>query len=546
VEAHTPDVSRLTNPVLRIVRVLAVQATGAGYSEDLVAVQAQPMPVSGRPAPCPSHPDGHGQVQADNATAEAVVRREAVLRRHRERFTAPPVTPGFRAVREVAEAVSVGLVLDGPAGSEHGWPVAWGDCVAVSYSGTAGREPVFRAAEGMATIRHVVIPVLVGRDLTGFRALATELDALTETVEVVRPLPAPPRPAAGEGLSRRALLTAPARALASSQAAREGHPATERVVVERALHPAIRYGVSQALLQAAALDRGLTMAEVIAQEWGLPLPDAPVPLHAQSGSERETNADKMIVRRLVSLPHALVDDIPSQLGSDGSELARYIRWLRDRIRDLGGADYFPTIHLDLHGALGAICDNQPGKMLGHLYGWQSAAQPYPLRIECPMLLDSRHAQIEAMRTLRDYVRSRKLNVHLVADEWANTLEDIRAFVQAQAADVIHIKMPDLGSIHNSVEAVLACKAGGIDAFLGGSYAETDLSARVSVHVALAARADLLMAKPGMGVDEAVSLTQNEMGRVLAEIRNSAKEAACPARRHTAEAVLRRVLRREPL
>ena len=27
-----------------------------------------------------------------------------------------------------------------------------------------------------------------------------------------------------------------------------------------------------------------------------------------------------------------------------------------------------------------------------------------------------------------------------------------------------------------------------------------------------------MAKPGMGVDEAVSLTQNEMGRALAEIR----------------------------
>ena len=55
------------------------------------------------------------------------------------------------------------------------------------------------------------------------------------------------------------------------------------------------------------------------------------------------------------------------------------------------------------------------------------------------------------------------------------------------------------------------------AFLGGSYAETDLSARASVHVALATRPDLIMAKPGMGVDEAISLVENEMARTLASI-----------------------------
>ena len=30
---------------------------------------------------------------------------------------------------------------------------------------------------------------------------------------------------------------------------------------------------------------------------------------------------------------------------------------------------------------------------------------------------------------------------LVADEWANTLEDTQAFVEAPAADMIQIKMP---------------------------------------------------------------------------------------------------------
>jgi methylaspartate ammonia-lyase len=110
-----------------------------------------------------------------------------------------------------------------------------------------------------------------------------------------------------------------------------------------------------------------------------------------------------------------------------------------------------------------------------------------------------------------------MTVQIVADEWANTLDDIRAFVEAQAADMIQIKMPDLGGVHNSVEAVLACKAGGVGAFLGGSCAETDLSARVTVHVALATQPSLMMAKPGMGVDEAMSLVQNEMTRTLAWI-----------------------------
>ena len=44
---------------------------------------------------------------------------------------------------------------------------------------------------------------------------------------------------------------------------------------------------------------------------------------------------------------------------------------------------------------------------------------------------------------------------------------------------------------------------GVGVLLGGSYAETDVSARAAVHVALATRPDLLMAKPGLGVDEAL-------------------------------------------
>ena len=448
----------------KITQILAVPTLGAYYYDDLAALQAKPMPIS-------------------------------------RRYTAKPVTPGFRRVREPAEAVSVGLVLD--TGQ-----VAWGDCIAVEFSGKAGRDPVFRSQAGITTIQGQVAPLLEGKKLTGFRALAAEVDNLTETVEVERPLP---KREPGQKLSRRELFTAPARLLQSDE------PETERITVERNLHTAIRYGISQALLKAVALSRATTMTEVICDEWDLPLPETAIPIHAQCGADRFDGADKMIVKGVASLPHALVDNIPEHIGEDAVVLIRYARWLKARIVELGAHDYQPTIHLDVHGALGKIYDNQLGKVLGSLYALEQAVQPYPLRIECPVLMDSRSEQIETMKTLREYIRLRKMNVQIVADEWANNLDDIRAFVDAQAADLIQVKMPDLGGLHNTVEAVLACQEGGVNAFLGGSCAETDISARISAHVALATRPAIVMAKPGMGVDEGIAIVNNEIQRTLAQL-----------------------------
>jgi methylaspartate ammonia-lyase len=349
--------------------------------------------------------------------------------------------------------------------------------------------------------------------------LAAEVDGWTERVTINRPLRSPEPEdeddAEATRLSRRDLFTAPARWL---QAAQADQPQTEQVTIERRLHTAVRYGVSQALLKAVALAHGMTVTGLLCQEYGLPLPAEPVPIHAQCGADRYAGADKMIARRVASLPHSLVDNIPEQLGEDGQILLEYARWLRGRIPQLAGDDYRPTLHLDVHGALGHIYDNNLGKMLGFLVRLETAAGPYALRVESPLILDSRQAQIEAMAKLREYIRWRKQSVQLVADEWANTLEDIQAFIAAGAADMIQIKMPDLGGVHNSVEAVLACQRAGVGAFLGGSCAETDLSARVAAHVALATRPDLVMAKPGMGVDEGVALMHNEMARALAAIR----------------------------
>jgi methylaspartate ammonia-lyase len=453
----------------RIVKVLAIPATGAGYVEDLAVLRANFVPLP-------------------------------------QRFTAAPITPGFRAVREVAEAVSVGLVLD-PG------QVAWGDCVGGATPDQSGQAPVFRAAQGLEAIRRLVVPALEGRELTSFRELAATIDTLRQAAETSLP-PAEPEV---QDPSLRAFLTALPRAIQATRQPTSQSPISQ--FPNSQLHPAIRYGVSQALLQAVALARGVTMAEVIAGEWQLPRPEAPIPIHARSSHERYYDAERMIVRRVASLPHAEVDNVRDEVGEQGNELVRYARWLKQRIESLGGEGYWPTIHLDVRGALGAISDNNLGRVLGHLYSLEQAVAPYPLRVESPVLMDSRQAQIEAMRTLREYVRGRKMKVQLVADEWVNTPADVQAFVDAGAADMIHLDAAQLGSVHNTVEGVLACRAGQVAALVGGGLAETGLAARACVHVALAARPHLLMAEPGAGVDEAVCLTQNEMARTLAVIRH---------------------------
>lgn len=418
-----------------------------------------------------------------------------------QRYRAQPVSPGFRAVRESAQIVSVGLVLDTGR-------VAWGDCAGVAYSGKAGRSPVFRSDEGMHTIQELVAPLLAGREIHQFRPLADEVDQLTETVTLEKDLPERQR---GQDLSRRELFQSAARMF-------QLQPQKVQQTVTRPIHPAVRYGVTQALLNAAALHHRTSPTRVICREWDLPIPEHRVPLHGQCGSDRYRGALKMIHRRLDSLPHALVDDIPDQLGREAVQLIRYVRWLKGQIQGLKDPGYQPTLHLDVHGGLGRIFNDDLGRILGALYSLEKAADPLPVRIEAPLIMATREEQLETMRTLREYVDFRKMNLQLVADEWANTLPDIEAFLKAGAAHMIQIKMPDLGGIQNSVEAVLRCREAGTGAFLGGSCAETDLAAKTSVHVALATRPDLLLIKPGMGLDEGYSLINNEINRTLALLR----------------------------
>lgn len=369
-------------------------------------------------------------------------------------------TPGFSAVRQAGEAISVMLVL------EDG-QVAYGDCAAVQYSGAGGRDPLFLAKDFIPIIEEYIKPELEGAEADNFRELA-------EMVEKIQ-------------------------------------------VNGKALHTAIRYGVSQAILDAVAKSTKRLMCEVIADEYKTTVSAKMIPIFTQSGDNRYDNADKMIMKGAQILPHALINNVKTKLGEHGEILKEYVAWLRDRIQKLRlSQDYQPVLHIDVYGTIGAAFgnDNYSG-MADYLAELAETAKPFHLRIEGPMDVEDREKQMLALKELTRVIDERGIDVELVADEWCNTLEDIKYFADNKAGHMVQIKTPDLGGINNIAEAVLYCKEKGIGAYQGGTCNETDRSAQVCVNVAMAVQPVQILAKPGMGVDEGYMIVYNEMQRILA-------------------------------
>ncbi len=63
-------------------------------------------------------------------------------------------------------------------------------------------------------------------------------------------------------------------------------------------------------------------------------------------------------------------------------------------------------------------------------------------------------------------------------------------------------------------SVLLARADGLEAFCSGTCNETDRSAQVTAHVAIACWAGQVLAKPGTGVDEGLMIVGNEMATEL--------------------------------
>ena len=375
------------------------------------------------------------------------------------RYVGDPLTPGFRSIRQPGEALSVVLVLEDGS-------VEFGDCAAVQYSGAGGRDPVFSAERARTDVLTHLAPRLVGTPIAGFRELAGSLDAVE----------------ADDG----------------------------------PLHTAVRYVVSQAVLGAAARVGRRTMAEVVRDEYATGAPLTPVPVYAQTGDERWVNADKMIIKGVDVLPHGLINNVASALGARGELLEEYLGWLVGRIRELRpDGDYRPRLHVDTYGTPGLAFGGDLSAVADYLARLGRLCAPFELAVEHPVDAGSTAAQLAAYAQLRERLARLGSGVRLVVDEWCNTLDDVRVFVAERAADVIHVKMPDLGSVTNTVEALLLVRDAGLEAYCGGTCNETDRSAQVSAHVAMACEARQVLAKPGMGVDEGLMIVGNEMARTAA-------------------------------
>lgn len=377
-------------------------------------------------------------------------------------YVGEAVTPGFTSIRQAGESISVQIQLE-----DGEW--AFGDCAAVQYSGAGGRDPLFLAADYIPLIESVVIPYFIGKELNSFKELSAELEALR--------------------------------------------------VDGKALHTAIRYGVSQALLDAVAKAHKELITETVAREYGCSISQKPVPIFTQSGDNRYENAEKMIIKEAQVLPHALINNVEEKLGHKGEILLDYVKWLSHRICEMRrDENYQPVLHIDCYGTIGMVFgdDNFPA-MADYLATLEEAAKPFHLRIEGPMDAGSREAQIRCLAGLRKELDARQIKVEIVADEWCNTWEDIKLFADEKAGHMIQIKTPDLGGVNNTIEAVLYCKKVGIGAYQGGTCNETDRSAQVCTDIALATQPDQILAKPGMGVDEGYMIVNNEMQRVLARL-----------------------------
>ncbi len=377
-------------------------------------------------------------------------------------YIGEPATPGFTAVRQSGESISVQLIL------EDG-QIAYGDCAAVQYSGAGGRDPLFLATDFIPFIYEKIAPILEGAEITTFKEMAEKIDNMVD-------------------------------------------PDTGKQI-----HTAIRYGITQAILDAVAKSKHCIMAEVIAEEYNTGgVATTPIPIFTQSGDNRYDNTDKMILKGANVLPHGLINHVETKLGKNGELLVDYVKWLAKRSRELAPYEgYQPIIHIDVYGTIGIAFNNDWEKITDYFAVLADAADGLTIRIEGPVDMGERTAQMEALKKLTAMVDERGINLEIVADEWCNTYEDVVYFADNKAGHMLQIKTPDLGGINNTVEAVIYCNKAGVGAYQGGTCNETNRSAEVCVNLAMATKPLQILAKPGMGVDEGLMIVYNEMQRVIA-------------------------------
>lgn len=374
-----------------------------------------------------------------------------------------PTAAGKSAQNVNFQSISIGLVIDNA-------DAVWGEF-----------QPTSAGVDWLTMLQDKVVTLLEGRPLTPLQALMDELDDLTETAVLTRPIP-PPLPGS---VSRRSFLTA--------NLAAEPTTKYEDVLVERPLSAPLRYGLSQILLTALARTRNVPVAQQIATTYDQPWSPALIPLHLEIDMAQALPDAAVLMPPIQSLGYRIASSDPqAQLGANGEHLQRFIRQLTQLIGQVAEPDYRPTIHLDVAGGLGQLFDYDNGRILGTIYGLEQATKPFPLRITDPAQFETVAQQIEFNRELLDYLRLRGLKTEIAVRHSLQTLSDIEQFVAANAAHMIEIVPQQLGTVQQTIQAIQACR-----------QAQTSVLLKDDMHpfasqLALAVRPDLITAfwEPG--------------------------------------------------
>lgn len=374
-------------------------------------------------------------------------------------FKGDAVSPGFTRIREPSIAYCVMIELaDGQ--------FAYGDCVTVLNLGYGGR-PLPITPEQLPALRKLASQLFDGKQFGSFREAAAVLD----------------------GQEHQEVFTRP-----------------------------VAYGISQALLSAAALSTHTTMARVLMREYEIPKYSVPE-LAGSCGGNWELNVDKAIVREIAMFPQSAI-----QTRDQCERLPEYVSWIGRRINELGREGYRPDLHFDFHSSLGRMLGNDIDKICDYLADVSERVADHQVYFEDPLFADTPREAIDGMSRLRERLEQRRINCRLISDEWVNAPGQAREFAKAQAAHVFQIKAPDNGSLINTIDSIRACQEYGILPYLGGSCNETDISVRASVNVGIALGAWRLFTRPGLGFDEGLMVTTNEIRRTVArmELEDSAE------------------------
>lgn len=411
------------------------------------------------------------------------------------------VLPGI-SVEESSWSLQVGLVT-----SQN--QIAWSECrfendpeqpAVLSYAhrpDNAGLPnltgPDFGPNEGAQLLQETIIPLLIGRSLNNLGPLMAEIDDLRREVTIIRPKTAETPP---QKRSRRQLFTS---LVNLDQEIRE--------TVQLPLPPELRFGLSLALVEAAARVQGRTVVETLTEEFGLARAGKPLAVHLRFADL--PNPNDPVLARITAASYGLEiggGEALAEFGSGGIRLQNRVRQLTNRVKRYvpDGREPHETAFLfDLKGGLGRLYDFNSGQILGNIFGLEQTTKPFRLRLVDPLLAANRADQLRLMAELQGFLRLRQMRTTLLARVGVETAEDIQALADHKCCDGVVLDMRRLGTVRRTIELAAAARERGLEVVLAGVAGDT------SVQIALALNPTLTAVST-----KDVSAVGNEMNRVV--------------------------------